>query len=123
MCWIQKSCCDQKLSTALMATVIAPEQATKQIIKTLKTAGSPARAAQSHVYFKSDEDVKFYGLAAQETRQIEREFFAMVKGSWTYEGALRFCDLRIWKKYLEAKQIGFELLTRFKRHFTTALRQ
>lgn len=104
-----------------MATVISPEQARKQIIKTLKAAGSPERAAQSRVYFKSDEDVQFYGLATQETRQVEREFFAMVKGSWTYEDALTFCELLIREKHLEAKQIGFELLARFKRQFTPEL--
>ena len=105
----------------LMATVITPEQAAKQIIKALKSTGSSARAAQSRVYFKSDEDVSFYGLTAQETRLIEREFFAMVKGSWDYEDALGFCDLLIRQKHLEAKQIGFELLARFKRQFTPDL--
>lgn len=104
-----------------MATVISPEQARKQIVKTLKAAGSPARAEQSRVYFKSDEDVRFYGLGAQETRQIEREFFAMVKGLWTYEDALELCDLMIRERHLEAKQIGFELLARFKRQFTPEL--
>lgn len=78
-----------------MASAITAAQAAKQIIKTLKAAGTPERAEQSRVYFKSDEDVKFYGLAAQETRQIEREFFATVKGLWAYEEALGFCDLRI----------------------------
>lgn len=100
-----------------------PELASKQIIETLKGAGSPARAAQSRVYFKADEDVQFYGLTAQETRQVEREFFATVKGVWTYADALRFCDLMIWEKHLEAKQIGVELLARFKRQFTPELLQ
>ncbi len=106
-----------------MVSAITAAQAAKQIFKTLKAAGSPARAEQSRVYFKSDEDVRFYGLTAQETRHIEREFFAMVKGAWTYEDALGFCDLLIREKHLEAKQIGFELLARFKRQFTPELLQ
>jgi len=97
-----------------MASAITAAQAAKQVIETLKAAGHPDRAAQSRVFFKSDEDVQFYGLAAQETRQIEREFFVTVKGSWTYDDALEFCDLMIREKHLEAKQIGFELLARFR---------
>ncbi len=51
-----------------------PELASKQIIETLKAAGSPARAEQSRVYFKADEDVQFYGLSTPEARQVERKF-------------------------------------------------
>ncbi|MGH9800179.1 MAG: DNA alkylation repair protein [Blastocatellia bacterium] len=104
-----------------MASAITAAPAAKQIIKTLKAAGTAERAAQSRVYFKSDEDVQFYGLTTPEVRLIEREFYASVKGVWTYDDALGFCDLMIREKHLEAKQIGFELLARFKRHFTPTL--
>lgn len=104
-----------------MPSTNTPEQVAKQIIKTLKAAGTPERAEQSRFYFKPDEDVRFYGLAAQEVRQIEREFYASVKGVWNYEDALEFCDLLIREKHLEAKQVGMELLARFKRNFTPAL--
>lgn len=104
-----------------MALKITPAQAVKQILKTLKAAGTPGRAAQSRVYFKPDEDVEFYGLATAETRQIEREFFATVKSSWTYDDALAFCELMMRERHLEAKQIGFELLARFKRQFAPEL--
>ncbi|MBS1786679.1 MAG: DNA alkylation repair protein [Acidobacteria bacterium] len=104
-----------------MASKITPTQAAKQVLKTLKAAGTPERAAQSRVYFKSDEDVQFYGLAAQEVRQVEREFFATVKGAWTFDDAIAFCELMIREKHLEAKQIGFELLARFKRQFRPEL--
>ncbi|MDX2040534.1 MAG: DNA alkylation repair protein [Acidobacteriota bacterium] len=104
-----------------MASVITPLQAAKQILKTLKTAGTSERAAQSRVYFKADEDVRFYGLKTPEVRQIELEFFASVKGVWTCADALQFCDLMIRESHLEAKQIGFELLARFKRQFPVTL--
>ena len=98
-----------------------PELASKQIIETLKAAGSPARAEQSRVYFKADEDVQFYGLSTPEARQVEREFFATVKGVWAYADAVAFCDLMIREKHLEAKMIGCEVLARFKRDFTPEL--
>ncbi len=104
-----------------MASTITPTQAVKQIIKTLKAAGTPERAAQSRFYFKPDEDVRFYGLKTPEVRQIEREFYASVKGVWNYEDALEFCDLLIRQKHLEAKQVGVGLLARFKGDFTPAL--
>ena len=94
-----------------------PQQAAKQIIKTLKAAGSPDRAAQSRIFFKDYEDVRFYGLAVPEARAVEREFFAMIKGVWTLEDALALCDLLIRERELEAKQIGIEVLARFKRQF------
>lgn len=104
-----------------MASLITAAQAARQIIKTLKGAGHPDRATQSRVYFKDYEDVRFYGLAVPETREVEREFFAMVKGVWTLEDALTLCDLLIRERELEAKQIGIEVLARFKRQFTPAL--
>jgi 3-methyladenine DNA glycosylase AlkD len=99
----------------------SPQQAAKQIIKALKAVGHPDRAAQSRVYFKDYEDVRFYGLAVPEARAVEREFFASVKGIWTLEDALGLCDLLIRERELEAKQIGIEVLARFKRQFSPAL--
>ena len=104
-----------------MISTINVTQAAKQILKALKAAGTPERASQSRVYFKADEDVQFYGLKTLEVRQIEREFFASVKGVWVYADALGFCDVMIREKHLEAKMIGFELLARFKRDFTPEL--
>lgn len=104
-----------------MISTINVTQAAKQILKALKAAGTPERASQSRVYFKADEDVQFYGLKTPEVRQIEREFFASVKGVWVYADALGFCDVMIREKHLEAKMIGFELLARFKRDFTPEL--
>ena len=96
-------------------------QAAKQILKTLKATGHPDRAAQSRVYFKEYEDVRFFGLAAAEARAVEREFYAAVKGLWTLGDALALGDLLIREPELEAKQIGLELLSRFKRQFTPDL--
>ncbi len=96
-------------------------QAAKQILKILKDAGQPARAAQSRVYFKEYEDVRFFGLAVPEARAVEREFYASVKGVWTPADALALCDLLIREPELEAKQIGIEVLARFKRQFTPEL--
>jgi 3-methyladenine DNA glycosylase AlkD len=104
-----------------MTSAITAAHAAKRIIKTLKAAGSPDRAAQSHVYFKDYEDVRFYGLAVPEVRAVEREFFASVKGVWTLEDALNLCDLLIREPQLESKQIGIEVLARFKRQFTAGL--
>jgi len=104
-----------------MTSLLTPEKAAKQIIKTLKTDGNPERAAQSRAFFKEYEDVRFYGLSTPEARAVEREFFASVKGVWTLAEAVEFCDLMIRQPQLEAKQIGIELLGRFKRQFPDSL--
>lgn len=104
-----------------MPSAISAAQAAKQIIKTLKTVGHPDRAAQSRIFFKDYEDVRFYGLSVPEARAVEREFFTSVKGVWTLEDALALCDLLIREPELEAKQIGIEVLSRFKRQFSPAL--
>lgn len=96
-------------------------QAARQILKTLQTTGNPDRAAQARMFFKDNEEVQFYGLSAPEVRQIEREFFAMVKDAWTLEDALALCEALLPKAQLEAKHISLEVLTRFKRQFTPAL--
>lgn len=73
------------------------------------------------MFFKDDEEVQFYGLSAPEVRQIEREFFSMVKDTWTLEDALALCEALLPKPQLEAKHISLEVLARFKRQFTPAL--
>ncbi len=100
---------------------ITAAQAAKQILETLKATGQPDRAAQSRIYFKGHEDVRFYGLAVPEARAVEREFYATVKGVWTPADALALCELLIREAELEAKQIGIEVLARFKRQFTPEL--
>jgi len=104
-----------------MASAMTAAQAARQILKTLQTTGNPDRAAQSRAFFKDDEKVQFYGLSAPEVRQIEREFFAMVKDSWSLEDALALCEALLPKPQLEAKHISLEVLARFKRQFTPAL--
>lgn len=104
-----------------MASTITAARAAKQILKTLEAAGSPDRAAQSRAFFKDYEDVRFYGLAVPEARAVERDFFASVKGAWALEDAMAFCSLLIREPQLEAKQIGIEVLARFKRQFTPEL--
>lgn len=108
-----------------MTSTITAAQAAKQIIKALKAAGHPDRAAQSRIFFKDYEDVRFFGLSTPEARAVEREFFTAIKSSgksiWTLEDALALCDLLIREPQLEAKQIGIEVLARFKRQFTPPL--
>ncbi len=104
-----------------METKLTPAHAAKQICQALKAEGKPARAAQSRKFFKDDEDVQFYGLSVPEARQVEREFFAAVKPYWTVAEAFALCDLLIRDSHLEAKQIGIEVLARFKRKFSPAL--
>ncbi len=104
-----------------MASPLTPAQAVRRLITTLKAAGKSERAAQSRVYFKASEDVRFYGLSNPEVRQIARELSAKVKGVWTLEDALACCELLIHENQLESKQAGIEILARYKRRFPPEL--
>jgi 3-methyladenine DNA glycosylase AlkD len=104
-----------------MPSTITAAQAAREIIKTLRTAGQPDRAAQSRVYFKDYEDVQFYGVAAPEMRQIALRLSSCVERIWKLEDALTCCDLLIREKHQEAKQAGVEILGRFKKHYTLDL--
>jgi 3-methyladenine DNA glycosylase AlkD len=89
----------------------------QQTLRRLRAAGNERVAAQSSVYFKAHERVVFFGVAAPELRRIERELYQQVKGQWTFQDALSFCELLLEDRRQEAKTAGLLLLARYHKTF------
>jgi 3-methyladenine DNA glycosylase AlkD len=96
---------------------ISPRQLAQQTLQRLLAAGNGRIAKQSSVYFKAQERVAFFGVATPELRSIEREFYQQVKGQWTFQDALAFCELLIQDQRQEAKTAGLLLLARYHKTF------
>jgi 3-methyladenine DNA glycosylase AlkD len=96
---------------------ISPQQLAQQTLQRLRAAGNGRVAAQSSVYFKAHEQVAFFGVATPELRRIERELYQQVKGQWTIQDALAFCELLIRDQRQEAKTTGLLLLARYHQTF------
>lgn len=100
---------------------ISPLQLAQQTLQRLRAAGNGRVAAQSSVYFKTHEQVAFFGVATPELRRIERELYQQVKGQWMMQEALAFCELLIEDKRQEAKTAGLLLLARYHKTFARDL--
>jgi 3-methyladenine DNA glycosylase AlkD len=84
-----------------------------------RVKADPARAAQGQKYFK--HRVRLFGLSAAESRQIAADLFSEVKGTWTVNEAVEFCDLVFPRPELEFKGLGALMLIRFKKSFPKSL--
>ncbi len=99
----------------------SPKQLAAQAHRELKAAGDPRVATQSRVYFKSDEDVRFYGVNTPTTRRIAKQLYQQIRGEWQLDDAITFCDLLIRERELEAKCIGIFVLADFKKSYEKTL--
>jgi 3-methyladenine DNA glycosylase AlkD len=73
------------------------------------------------VYFKRDEDVRFFGVPLPDLRRLAREVWVTYRRSWDVGAATRFCDGLIRRPELEAKSVGIIVLGRWRRDFPTTL--
>jgi 3-methyladenine DNA glycosylase AlkD len=95
----------------------SPKQLAEQAVRELKAAANTRTARQAKFYFKPDEEVWVFGVATPAQRKIAGELYQRVRGEWTIEDALAFCDLLIKRREMEAKNIGIFLLARYKKSF------
>jgi 3-methyladenine DNA glycosylase AlkD len=71
-------------------------------------------------YFKRDETVAFFGVAAPEVRRLARAVWLDHRG-WNVADATAYCDRLIRRPELEAKAAGVLVLARWHRDFRPAL--
>jgi 3-methyladenine DNA glycosylase AlkD len=100
------------------APIAAAEQAT---LRALRRAGSARRAAGMRAYFKRDETVAFFGVAAPDLRRIARGIWADHRSSWDVTAATAYCDRLIRRPEFEAKAVGVLVLARWHRAFPSGL--
>jgi 3-methyladenine DNA glycosylase AlkD len=100
-----------------MPNIPSPKQLAEQAIRDLKAAANVRTARQAKTYFKPDEEVWVFGVDTPTQRKIAGGLYRQVRGEWTIEDALAFCDLLIEKRELEAKNLGIFLLARYQKSF------
>lgn len=90
-------------------------------VEMLEAAADERVARQARAYFKSQDDAVFFGVRAPKVREIERRIYGLVKKAWSASEAVRFADMMIRRKQLEAKAVGILLLSRHSRSFDETL--
>jgi 3-methyladenine DNA glycosylase AlkD len=95
--------------------------AAEAALTALRRAGSARRAAGMRAYFKRDETVAFFGVAAPEVRRLARGVWADHRHSWDVAAATAFCDRLIRRPEFEAKAVGVLVLARWHRTFPPGL--
>src|SRR5262245_34044146 len=99
----------------------SPEQLAIQALRELKAAGNLRVASQARVYFKSDENVCFFGVNTPNMRKIAKTLSSQIRNQWHLDDALQFCDILIKKPELEAKCVGIFVLADFRRSFDKSM--
>ena len=95
----------------------SPKALATQAIRDLEAASDLRVAAQSRIYYKPDEVVCFYGVSTPNTRKIAKNLSRQIRDNWQLDDALRFCDILIKRRELEAKCVGIFGLAEFRRSF------
>jgi 3-methyladenine DNA glycosylase AlkD len=100
---------------------VAPRRATIQAVARLERLADTRVQRRSCTFFKKEDVVALYGVNAPAVHALVREIHDQVKHSWSASHAVAFCDEMVRRPHLEAKLVGFLLLGRFARQFTSGL--
>ncbi len=100
---------------------ITVKQLAQQALQSLQAVADERVAAQARVYFKSHEEVHFFGVSSPALRQIERALYHQVKDGWTVAEVIACCELLLQAKQHEARTAGILLLARFHKTYERAL--
>jgi 3-methyladenine DNA glycosylase AlkD len=93
----------------------------REVLAELRRAGDARRAAAMRVYFKRDEDVRFFGVGLPVVRRISADVARRFRDTWDPSAAIAFCDALIRRPELEAKSVGVVVLARWRRDFPDRL--
>lgn len=90
----------------------SPGTAAREMLALLVSRANARRAKDVQRYFK--ETVAAFGIPLPDVRRAVADLHRAVRRSWTADDAVRFCDLLIRDRRLEAKAVGLELLRKFE---------
>jgi 3-methyladenine DNA glycosylase AlkD len=95
--------------------VPTPEDIARKAIARLKSQADPEKAVQAQRYFK--ETISSLGLTADDSRDLAREMYLLVKGGWSLQEAVELCEILLPNKYLEAKTLATLVFLRYRNEF------
>jgi 3-methyladenine DNA glycosylase AlkD len=104
-----------------MPNAPSPKQLADQALRELKSAADDGTAKRAMTYFKPGDAVAVFGVATPMQRRIAAGLFQTVRGDWTIDQALSFCNILIKRRELESKNTGMFLLARYKKDFKPQL--
>jgi 3-methyladenine DNA glycosylase AlkD len=100
---------------------VTPERLLADARAALRAAADPVRAEGMRRYFRKFAPVRFYGVAVPGVRALARRLYGRVRGEWSVREALRFAELALREREMEAKHTGLFLLARFAADFPLTL--
>jgi len=89
----------------------SPKTAAKEAIAFMKAGADEERAASYQRYFK--EPVEAYGVEYKALKARRREVAAQVRGTWTLEDALLYCEEMLKDPHLEPRGNAFQTVGDF----------
>ncbi len=98
---------------------LSPAHVAALALQRLAAMADSERARQVQRYFK--ETVRSFGVGSPQVRELARELYGTVRGSWTVADAISLCDRLLQRPELEAKSVGTLVLLRFHKDFPRRL--
>src|SRR5476649_1904601 len=95
--------------------------AAREATRALERMGQPSGDFDSSRYFRGPIDFGFYNVGTAAMRELARAIHADHKSDWSIGDAMAFADALIEDRHLEAKSVGVEVVTRYRRDFTPRL--
>jgi 3-methyladenine DNA glycosylase AlkD len=92
-----------------------PEDIARKAVARLKSQADPEKAVQAQRYFK--EAIFSFGLTADDSRDLAREMYLLVKDGWSLKEAVELCEILLPNKHVEAKALATMILLRFHEDF------
>jgi 3-methyladenine DNA glycosylase AlkD len=96
-------------------------RAAQRAVRELKRLARPSGDFDASHYFRGDHDLGFYNVGTRPMRLLARAIHSDHRDRWTVDDAMRFGDILIENRYLEAKSVGIEVVARYRRAFTPRL--
>jgi 3-methyladenine DNA glycosylase AlkD len=95
--------------------------AAREATRALARMARPSGGFDSSRYFRGPIDFGFYNVGTAAMRALARQIHAQHKDDWSMDEALAFATVLIEDRHLEAKSVGVEVLSRYRRDFTPRL--
>ena len=81
----------------------------------------PAGVFDASRYFRGTSDLGFYNVGIPLVRRLAREIHVAHRGEWSLDEAMRFADVLMRDRHLEAKAVGIEVVARHPDRFRPRL--
>jgi len=104
-----------------MSTAGSPRAAALRAKCMLERLQRPAGRFHPARYFRGAASLGFYNVGTNVMRAQARSIYLAHRKDWSIDDAMAFAGTLIRDRYLEAKSLGIEVVTRFRRDFSPRL--